>query len=120
MQFLKIEYDSNINKQIAYIFDEKLGRVVKVLVEDYTAGEEQPSKQEEYDRAVEKRPPLRRPKPIIFEDEEEGAEDTGDPHKLPGPLMDLPVKPKSIVPPDMRGLMVEHETPGSDVMTRKA
>lgn len=126
MEIIKIEFDERSGREVAYMFDEIGYRVIKIFVKDYTKGEVEKLKRslrlevlEDDIEEPDRRPALRRPIKPVYDDMADEHE-SEDPHKLPGPLMDLPVKPKSIVPPDMRGLMVEHETPGSDVMTRKA
>lgn len=105
--------------EVAYVFDEESGKVMKVVVEDWTNGEVE----------EDERPPLRRlpkrkvrPVPIKMRGEELTIDDIPD--DLPDITEQKPrvmpkVQPKSIMPPHLRGIFIKPDEPGAAVERRQ-
>ncbi len=107
--------------EVAYVFDEESGKIMKVLVEDWTRNEV-----EEDDRPPLRRIPKRkvRPVPMPMRDAD-GAIDINDiPDDLPEiPEQKPPVvpkgRPRSILPPHLRGVFIKPDEPGAAVERRQ-
>lgn len=97
--------------EVAYLFDKQRGRVMKVLVDDYTT-QDKPA-----------RPQYDNPDPGILEPRDFITPEMVD--MLPDPVENrapAPYRPqekkKSIMPPHLRGVFVDADTPGSAVEKR--
>lgn len=101
--------------EVAYIFDEDNQRVIKLPVDDFTDlayAKENRERFVKYDEDAPVRIP-RRPSRIQSEEIEPEREE-------PRPRPNLPDKPKpSIMPPHLRGVLIEPDQPGAAVETRR-
>ncbi len=121
-----IEIRQTKQGEIAYVWDGR--KIIKMFVEDHTRAARTPAPEYEEEEFLEEEefveaPPVRMPsvklKPLRV------------PKNTPVRISDLPVDseglpdlprgeaPKSIIPPGMRGLFIEHDQPGAAVERRK-
>ena len=109
--------------EVAYVFDEESGKIMKVLVEDWTRGEV-----EEEDAPPLRRLPRRKVRPVPMPTR--GEDDVLTVDDIPDDLPDIPeqkqrkipgpkVSPKSIMPPHMRGIFLKPDEPGAAVERRQ-
>lgn len=103
-EFLKTEFVGDV--EVAYLLDAKGGRLLKVLVEDFTNGVT--IKREE---SIFERVPRKKLVPK-YEDEEEVEE-------VRVPARPLAKIAPSILPAHLRGVFVEQDQPGAAVETRR-
>lgn len=106
--------------EVAYIFDEQQGRVIKVMVDDYTMRKER-ERDYEIKEEPEDDPRYTRPTRRGFvEDSEDnrGGEKLppdDEPEKKSQPL----VKKRTIMPPYMRGMFIKPGSPGASEERRE-
>lgn len=98
--------------EVAYVYDEINGRVLKLLVEDMTGyGEEE-------ERPIVK--PRRRIRPVDMPTYDGGILEEEDlPPLEEKPLAKPRVAPKNIIPPHLRGVFIPNDQPGAAVERRE-
>ncbi len=105
-EFLKTEFIDGV--EIAYLLDNKGGRVLKVVVEDFTNGVTIKREESNFDRI-----PRRKLVPRYDEEDEEETLDRRVPLKPLGKIA------PSILPEHLRGVFVPQDSAGAAVETRR-
>ena len=106
-----IEIKQTQRGDIAYIWDEQKQEVMKVWVKDYTRQTDpDPEYEDEEEKFIPKlkTPKIISPKEPVLEMDEDGL-----------PKLERGEQPKTIIPPGMRGMFIEHDQPGASVERRK-
>jgi hypothetical protein len=105
-------------QEVLYLFDERTGRAIKVLVDDYTGLNVQDAYAPPVVPSVRRTPPttsrteMEKPQQPAIELDADGTT-TQD---MPG----MPLRPKpSIIPPGLGGLFIDKEDPRADKVTRR-
>jgi len=102
-------------REVAYLFDERNNRVIKMLVEDYTNSIDDRTEGGTMGRYEEAPRPRKVEMPTRYPLTNEEFEDS-----VPVARTDLPLKTKTIIPPGIMSTMIQPGSPGAAEERRTA
>lgn len=122
---IKISFDENTGQEVAYLLDKQSGRLMKVFVEDMTRGARrmEPVRMPDRELAAPVYPPrsaFQEERPYVPPEHAGGFVPKAFKDAVPPPAPELPLKPPPLrPPPHLAGVMIEADSPGAAVETRR-